>query len=112
MAQAATGKAVGIVLPMNSGDIVRRPPFGQHPLVGERGSDTQRRILEAALTVFEEVGFNAARVELITAVAGCSRPSFYQYFASKDDVFWKLAGRLGHEMIVLGEQLGPVSADA
>lgn len=106
------GKAVCIVLPMDSGEIVRRPPFGQHPVVGERGSDTQRRILEAALTVFEEVGFNAARVELITKAAGCSRPSFYQYFANKDDVFWKLARRLGYEMVQLCEQLGPVSADA
>ena len=31
--------------------IVRRPPFGSNPLVGERGSDTRNRIIEAA---FEE----------------------------------------------------------
>ena len=38
-------------------EIVRRAPFGTNPLVGERGSDTQRRILAAALDVFGEVGF-------------------------------------------------------
>src|SRR5215204_3106252 len=92
--------------------IVRRPPFGSNPLVGERGSDTQRRILEAALDVFGAVGFAEARVELITEKAGCSRPAFYQYFSSKDDVFWQLAEQLGHEMVELGHQLDPIGGDA
>jgi AcrR family transcriptional regulator len=98
--------------PMDGSGVVRRPPFGANPLVGERGSDTQRRILNAALEVFGEVGYNDARVELITKRAGCSRPAFYQYFSSKDDVFWKLAGQLAHEMIDLGDQLGAISGDA
>jgi AcrR family transcriptional regulator len=93
-------------------DITRRKPFGANPNVGERGTDTQRRILAAGLDVFAEVGFDGARVELITEKAGCSRPAFYQYFSSKDDVFWKLAGRLGHEMVALGDGLGTVSRDA
>jgi AcrR family transcriptional regulator len=93
-------------------EIVRRPPFGSNPLVGERGSDTQRRILDAALDVFAEVGFAEARVELITERAGCSRPAFYQYFSSKDDVFWALAGLLGTEMVGLAKRLGTVGADA
>jgi AcrR family transcriptional regulator len=97
---------------MNGAEITRRPPFGQHPGVGERGSDTQRRILAAALVVFGEVGFNNARVEMITSAADCSRPSFYQYFSSKDDLFSHLAGRLGVEMIRLIDQLEPVAADA
>jgi len=97
---------------MDGTSIVRRPPFGSNPLVGKRGSDTQRKILGAALEVFAEVGFNDARVELITKRAGCSRPAFYQYFSSKDDVFWKLAGQLGHDMVALGHQLGTVDPDA
>ncbi len=92
--------------------IVRRPPFGSNPLVGERGTDTQRRILEAALTVFGDAGFAEARVELITEKAGCSRPAFYQYFSSKDDVFWALATQLGKEMVALAERLERVSPDA
>ncbi|MEY2398551.1 MAG: hypothetical protein QOJ00_1725 [Actinomycetota bacterium] len=92
--------------------IVRRRPFGANPTVGERGTDTQRRILAAGLDVFAAVGFDGARVEAITEKAGCSRPAFYQYFSSKDDVFWKLAARLGHEMVELGEGLGSVSRDA
>lgn len=95
-----------------SADIVRRAPFGSNPTVGERGTDTQRRILTAGLEVFAEVGFDAARVELITERAGCSRPAFYQYFSSKDDVFWVLAGRLGHEMVDLGKDLPKITRDA
>jgi AcrR family transcriptional regulator len=97
---------------MDATSIVRRPPFGSNPLVGERGTDTQRRILVAALEVFAEVGFNEARVELITERAGTSRPAFYQYFSSKDDVFWKLAAQLGHDMVELADQLGRVTSDA
>ena len=95
---------------MDGTSIVRRPPFGSNPLVGERGSDTQRKILGAALEVFGEVGFPEARVELITKRAGCSRPAFYQYFSSKDDVFWQLAGQLGREMVQLGHRLEPIGA--
>jgi AcrR family transcriptional regulator len=94
-----------------SSAIVRRPPFGSNPLVGERGSDTQRRILEAALEVFGKVGFAEARVELITEQAGCSRPAFYQYFSSKDDVFWTLAGELAKQMIGLAKRLERVTPD-
>jgi AcrR family transcriptional regulator len=97
---------------MDGTSIVRRPPFGSNPLVGERGSDTQRKILAAALEVFADVGFREARVELITKRAGCSRPAFYQYFSSKDDVFWQLAAQLGHEMVQLGHRLDPITPDA
>ena len=93
-------------------EIARRRPFGANPTVGERGTETQSKILAAGLEVFAEVGFDAARVELITERAGCSRPAFYQYFSSKDDVFWKLAGRLGHDMVALGATLPKVTPDA
>lgn len=98
--------------PADDTDIVRRAPFGSNPTVGERGTDTQRRILSAGLEVFGELGFDGARVELITERAGCSRPAFYQYFSSKDDVFWKLAGGLGKEMVTLGQTLPTITADA
>ncbi|HET6950155.1 MAG TPA: TetR/AcrR family transcriptional regulator [Acidimicrobiales bacterium] len=91
--------------------VVRRPPFGSNPLVGERGIDTRRRILGAALEVFGEAGFADARVELITARAGCSRPAFYQYFSGKDAVFWTLAAELGQAMVAQAERLQRVTPD-
>ncbi|HRW36860.1 MAG: TetR/AcrR family transcriptional regulator [Acidimicrobiales bacterium] len=91
--------------------IVRRPPFGTNPSVGERGSDTRRRVLASALELFAEVPYPEARVEQITERAGCSRPAFYQYFSSKEDVFWTLATELGEEMVALADGLGPVGPD-
>lgn len=91
--------------------IVRRPPFGSNPLVGERGTDTQRRILGAALEVFATHGFAETRVELITEKAGCSRPAFYQYFSGKDDVFFTLAGQLAEAMVEQATRLERVTPD-
>jgi AcrR family transcriptional regulator len=90
---------------------VRRAPFGANPLVGARGSETERRIFQGALEVFAEVGFHEARVELITQHAGCSRPAFYQYFSSKDDVFWKLAADLSRQLNDLGRRLPTITTD-
>jgi AcrR family transcriptional regulator len=92
-------------------DIVRRPPFGSNPLVGERGSDTRQRVLDAAMQVFAETAYPEARVEQITEKAGCSRPAFYQYFSSKEEVFWTLATQLAGEMVHLADRLGPVTPD-
>jgi AcrR family transcriptional regulator len=74
--------------------VVRRKPFGNSPHVGDRGAETQRRILEAALVVFDRLGYHEAQVEAITEEAECSRPAFYQYFSAKEDVFWELAREL------------------
>ncbi len=93
-------------------DVVRRAPFGENPLVGERGASTQRRILRAALDVFSVEGYHDTRVELITEAAGCSRPAFYQYFSSKEDLFWRLAGHLASDMGELAEGIGAITPDA
>lgn len=97
---------------MDPTESTRRAPFGTNPTVGERGSETERRILRGALEVFGEVGYQGTKVELITEHAGCSRPAFYQYFSSKEDVFWKLARELGAKMDALGSRLGPIGPDA
>ena len=58
-----------------------------------------QEILEAALAVFAEKGFAAARMEQIAARAGVSKGTIYLYFDSKEGVFRALV----HEM--LGTQL-------
>jgi AcrR family transcriptional regulator len=97
---------------MDGIEVVRRPPFGGNPLVGERGTKTQQRILRASLRVFAEVGYHATRVELITAAAGCSRPTFYQYFSSKEDVFSKLTRQVGAAMLEMARRLDSIDPDA
>lgn len=104
-------RGTGTVTDMEAGEVKRRPPFGDNPQVGVRGASTQRKILSAALDVFADHGFYDTRVELITEAAGCSRPAFYQYFASKEDVFWRLAGHMAREMEALAEGLGEIAPD-
>ncbi len=93
-------------------EVERRSPFGDNPVVGERGAQTQRRILTAAVQVFAEHGYHDSRIEQITAAAGCSRPTFYQYFSSKEDVFRALASYVGRTVVEMTEALGPVTPDA
>ena len=45
------------------------------------------RILRAAMNVFGRLGYADTRVEDIIGEAGISRPTFYRYFKSKEDVF-------------------------
>jgi AcrR family transcriptional regulator len=84
--------------PFTTGTLRRRAPFGDNPDVGSRGTRTQERILRAALEVFDEVGYHDCGVDRITAKAKCSRPSFYQYFSSKEDLFRRLSGDLAREL--------------
>jgi AcrR family transcriptional regulator len=97
---------------MDDAVVERRPPFGDNPVVGERGAITRRSILDCALEVFGTHGYHGTRVELITEAAGCSRPAFYQYFASKQEVFWHLAAGMAGDMDALAAQLGTVTPDA
>ena len=92
--------------------ILRRAPFSENPLVGIRGQQAQQRILDAALQVFDEVGYHQCGVVRITEVAGCSRASFYQYFSSKEDVFRHLAGQVGRQLMASADVLRPMTPDA
>ncbi|MGZ4709098.1 MAG: TetR/AcrR family transcriptional regulator [Acidimicrobiales bacterium] len=91
--------------------IVRRAPFADSPYVGERGQKAQIRILEAALEVFGEVGYQRCGVKRITELSGYSRASFYQYFSSKEDLFRHLAGRVARELNESADALEPVTGD-
>ncbi len=63
-----------------------------------RGQKTRDAVLSAARTVFEDVGFVDARVELIATAAGVSYGTFYRYFESKEDVFFQLSNQLFAEI--------------
>jgi AcrR family transcriptional regulator len=47
---------------------------------------TRDKLFEAAASVFEEQGINAASIEKIAAAAGFTRGAFYSNFASKDEL--------------------------
>jgi AcrR family transcriptional regulator len=89
----------------------RRAPYSDNPTVGSRGLRTQQRILDAALQVFGEQGYERSTIERFTQVAGCSRASFYQYFSGKEDLFRQLAGQVARQLRASAEALEPLTPD-
>jgi AcrR family transcriptional regulator len=61
-------------------------PAGQ-PKFRRRKADRPDEIVSAALEVFAEKGFAAARLDDIAARAGVSKGAIYLYFATKEDIF-------------------------
>jgi AcrR family transcriptional regulator len=76
----------------------RRPAFSPNRRVGRRGAETHARLLRAGLGVLDAEGYHGTRVEAIAERAGCSRPTFYQYFADKADFFFHLATQVNGEL--------------
>jgi AcrR family transcriptional regulator len=61
-------------------------PRGQ-PKFRRRKEDRPGEIVAAAMAVFAEKGFAAARLEDMAAQAGVSKGAIYLYFATKEDIF-------------------------
>lgn len=65
-----------------------REPLQEKPQRRQKNkSQLRMRILRAAMNVFGRLGYADTRVEDILEDAGISRPTFYRYFRSKEDVF-------------------------
>ncbi|NEY91643.1 TetR/AcrR family transcriptional regulator [Tabrizicola oligotrophica] len=47
----------------------------------------ERRILDSALKVFADQGYSGTSMDAIAALAGVSKPTLYQYFGSKEQLF-------------------------
>ena len=57
----------------------------------KRNLEKQNAILEGALRVFGEKGFEDATVAAICAEAGISEPTLYEYFDSKEEVLFSIS---------------------
>lgn len=57
------------------------------PKFKRRKTDRPDEIIAAAMAVFAEKGFAAARLDDIAARAGVSKGALYLYFATKEDIF-------------------------
>jgi len=56
----------------------------------QRSEETRSRILESAIKLFSDRGFNDASVDDICAEAGLSKGAFYHHFESKQALFLAL----------------------
>ncbi len=68
-----------------SGTLGGAPSRGRE--LRKQGRETLRRLCEAAIVVFDERGYNAARVDDIVRQAKTSHGTFYLYFSNKEDRF-------------------------
>src|SRR5438309_1677126 len=76
-----------------------------------QGKKTMRKLLDAAMVVFEKRGYHAARVDDIVKVARTSHGTFYLYFSNKEDLFRALLADVGEEVNAILETLGEVGPD-
>lgn len=49
--------------------------------------ETERRILEAAVSIFGEKGFDGARIDEIARASGVNKGMIYYYFGSKEELY-------------------------
>jgi AcrR family transcriptional regulator len=68
-------------------------------------ADRERRILEAAASLFREVGYDAARIETIAERAEVSVGTFYNYFENKGDILLATVGMEVEEVLASGESI-------
>lgn len=61
---------------------------------GGRAARTRRHLLDTALRLFAEHGYEGVRVEDIAREAGLSRAAFYKHFAERDEIIGELLDRL------------------
>jgi AcrR family transcriptional regulator len=72
-----------------------------------RASKTRNRLLKAALSVFAEVGTDAATIEMITQRADLGKGTFYRHFADKGEIIGVLIEQgVGDLLEVLSRTVG------
>ncbi|BDH57124.1 TetR/AcrR family transcriptional regulator [Tsukamurella sp. PLM1] len=64
----------------------------------DAGGARREELVQAAAECFDDLGYSATTVELIAARAQTSRPTFYAYFRSKDEILLALVDRVGAEL--------------
>jgi AcrR family transcriptional regulator len=68
-------------------DLVTPPTGADGRALRTRGARTRAKLLEAAESVFAQLGYHDASIVKITEAAGVAQGTFYLYFQSKKDVF-------------------------
>jgi TetR/AcrR family transcriptional regulator, mexJK operon transcriptional repressor len=63
----------------------------------------EKRILEAALKIFADLGYSGATMDAIAEAANLSKPTLYQYFESKEILFTAMMAAKKGDMLVAFE---------
>ncbi|HEY8640741.1 MAG TPA: TetR/AcrR family transcriptional regulator [Solirubrobacterales bacterium] len=72
-----------------------------------RRQNRRDMILKEALQLFSERGFRETSLQDIADRLGVTRPAFYYYFSSKEEILWSLIEQLGYQLL---DQARPLAA--
>lgn len=61
---------------------------------GDRKTATREAIMDSALRLFAERGYDAVRIQDVARAAGVSRATFYNHFSEREEILGALFGRL------------------
>lgn len=76
----------------------------------DKQQETRRRLIDAAAKIVGTEGYAGASVAKITALADVAQGTFYNYFASQQDLFDHLLPELGGELLdVIRERVAGIS---
>jgi AcrR family transcriptional regulator len=73
---------------------------------------TRRRLADAALELFEEVGYAAATADGIAKRAGANRATFYLHYGTKADVVLEVMDRIHEDVIGVVTPVGQLEEPA
>lgn len=73
--------------------------------VGERGKETETRILDAGEVVFARLGFAGSSTQEIAAAAGVTKAMIHYYFDSKERLYRAVLDRILFELIRLVQEV-------
>ncbi len=83
------------------------PANRYRPGARQRGEDTRRRILEAALALFAAIGFDSASTRAIAEQAGVNLPAIQYYFGSKAGLYRASIAHIGEQA---AQAIAPIAA--
>lgn len=73
--------------------------------MSDKSENTESKIIEAAIEVFEKKGFDGARMQEIADTAGINKSLLHYYFRSKSKLFEKVFARIFSEVVVAVSQV-------
>jgi AcrR family transcriptional regulator len=97
-------------------DLAAPPPTGvDGKELTSRGAATRQRLLDAAESVFADLGYHEASIVKITEAAGVGQGTFYLYFSGKQEIFEELVRDLNRRVrraMAEGSERGATRAEA
>lgn len=73
-------------------------------LGGGPDSGPATRLLEVAVAAFDARGYGEVTVDDLCTAAGLAKGSFYRYYPSKEDLFFRVVDQIGDESVAALEQ--------